>query len=185
MSNQPRAGVRRHARFRLRSVVAATGTVLALAAAAIPLSTASAAADTGSVWGGGGTVTVPVSPAGDNQPPANLPAAADRLTPPRPVAAGSPSATGRAVTPQGSGSGQVYVPHGQGQIPWHQYSDTRLTDSLVARVDLSDGNFMLAATDFDIAGVGDSLQLAHTYSSFPDPYGDVSATWFLSTPRAA
>ncbi|WP_344366501.1 hypothetical protein [Streptomyces gobitricini] len=45
-------------------------------------------------------------------------------------------------------------------MSWHQLSDTRLSDALVARVNLSNGNLMLAATDFSIAGVGQKLQLA-------------------------
>ncbi|MCI3928099.1 hypothetical protein [Streptomyces sp. AN091965] len=44
-----------------------------------------------------------------------------------------------------------YVPEGQGAVPWHELSDFRVTDSLVARVDLSNGNLMLAATDFHVA----------------------------------
>ncbi|MDQ0798156.1 hypothetical protein QFZ58_006644 [Streptomyces sp. B1I3] len=45
------------------------------------------------------------------------------------------------------------------------------TDALVARVDYSTGNLMLAGTDFDIAGVGQSLQLARTYNSLDAPAG--------------
>ncbi|MFF8869101.1 DUF6531 domain-containing protein [Streptomyces massasporeus] len=59
----------------------------------------------------------------------------------------------------------LFVPEGQGEVPWHRIIDTRLNDALVARVNVSDGNLMLAATDFDIAGVGQKLQLARTYNS--------------------
>ncbi|MEU7696682.1 RHS repeat-associated core domain-containing protein [Streptomyces sp. NPDC039028] len=71
----------------------------------------------------------------------------------------------------------TFVPDGQGQVPWHRYADTRLTDALVARVNLSNGNLMLAATDFDIAGVGQKLQLTRTYNSFTGPYGQVENWW--------
>ncbi|MGA5499245.1 RHS repeat-associated core domain-containing protein [Streptomyces cinereoruber] len=71
----------------------------------------------------------------------------------------------------------TFVPEGQGEVPWHRYSDTRLTDALVARVNLSNGNLMLAATDFDIAGVGQKLRLTRTYSSFTGPYGQVENWW--------
>ncbi|WP_347560681.1 RHS repeat-associated core domain-containing protein [Streptomyces sp. AcH 505] len=70
-----------------------------------------------------------------------------------------------------------YVPEGQGEVPWHKFSDTRLSDALVARVDLSDGNLMLAATDFDIAGVGQKLQLTRTYNSLDAPYGVMTPRW--------
>ncbi|WP_455567272.1 RHS repeat-associated core domain-containing protein [Streptomyces cinereoruber] len=71
----------------------------------------------------------------------------------------------------------TFVPEGQGEVPWHRYSDTRLTDALVARVNLSNGNLMLAATDFDITGVGQKLQLTRTYNSFTGPYGQVENWW--------
>lgn len=60
-----------------------------------------------------------------------------------------------------------FVPEGQGEVPWHQIHDFRITDALVGRIDYSTGNLMLAATDFDIAGVGQKLQLTRTYNSLP------------------
>ncbi len=71
-----------------------------------------------------------------------------------------------------------YLPEGQGEVPWHQIVDTRLNDALVARVNVSDGNLMLAATDFDIAGVGQKLQLTRTYNSLEAPWGKVSQRWW-------
>ncbi|WP_229829163.1 hypothetical protein, partial [Streptomyces massasporeus] len=56
-----------------------------------------------------------------------------------------------------AGEATPFVPEGQGEVPWHRIIDTRLNDALVARVNVSDGNLMLAATDFDIAGVGQKL----------------------------
>ncbi|MGQ4354915.1 RHS repeat-associated core domain-containing protein [Streptomyces drozdowiczii] len=73
----------------------------------------------------------------------------------------------------------VWVPRGQGDVPWHRIADTRLTDALVARVDYSTGNLMLAGTDFDIAGVGQKLQLARTYNSLDAPAGAMAQrAWF-------
>ncbi|MEU9026234.1 RHS repeat-associated core domain-containing protein [Streptomyces sp. NPDC048383] len=77
----------------------------------------------------------------------------------------------------------VYVPEGQGAVPWHQISDFRITDSLVARINYSNGNLMLAATDFQVAGVGQSLRLARTYNSLNSPYGKVSDSWWQEYER--
>ncbi|MFI9175622.1 RHS repeat-associated core domain-containing protein [Streptomyces lincolnensis] len=76
-----------------------------------------------------------------------------------------------------------YLPEGQGQVPWHRILDTRLNDATVARVNLSNGNLMLAATDFDIAGVGQKLQLARTYNSLEAPWGKVSQRWWQGYER--
>ncbi|GAA2516424.1 hypothetical protein GCM10010393_56800 [Streptomyces gobitricini] len=65
-----------------------------------------------------------------------------------------------SLTPDLDRAAMWTLPEGQGRVSWHQLSDTRLSDALVARVNLSNGNLMLAATDFSIAGVGQKLQLA-------------------------
>ncbi|WP_307679905.1 RHS repeat-associated core domain-containing protein [Streptomyces sp. V4I2] len=64
-------------------------------------------------------------------------------------------------------------------------SDFRISDSLVARIDYSTGNLMLAATDFDVAGVGQKLQLARTYNSLDAPWGKVSQRWWQTYERYA
>lgn len=79
----------------------------------------------------------------------------------------------------------TYVPEGQAAVPWHQISDFRITDSLVARVNYSNGNLMLAATDFDVAGVGQPLRLARTYNSLDAPWGKVSQRWWQEYERYA
>ncbi|MCK8681401.1 RHS repeat-associated core domain-containing protein [Streptomyces lichenis] len=76
-----------------------------------------------------------------------------------------------------------FVPEGQGAVPWHRISDFRITDSLVARINLSNGNLMLAATDFEVAGVGQKLRLARTYNSFDAPWGKVSQRWWQEYER--
>ncbi|MEV6881314.1 RHS repeat-associated core domain-containing protein [Streptomyces sp. NPDC051135] len=76
-----------------------------------------------------------------------------------------------------------YLPEGQGEVPWHRILDTRLDDALVARVNVSNGNLMLAATDFDIAGVGQKLQLTRTYNSLEAPWGKVSQRWWQAYER--
>ncbi|MGX1911925.1 RHS repeat-associated core domain-containing protein [Streptomyces phaeochromogenes] len=78
---------------------------------------------------------------------------------------------------------EAVVPEGQGQVPWHQISDVRVADSLVARVNYSNGNLMLAATDFQVAGVGKSLQLTRTYNSLDTPWGKVSQRWWANYER--
>ncbi|WP_333771697.1 RHS repeat domain-containing protein [Streptomyces sp. IBSBF 2435] len=159
--------------------VAAATTVLAVAAAGVPLAAGTADAAPShatSVWGHHQAVKAPVIPVGRNRPVASdthLTAAA--------------SATARrarqAATSNGTVSPLVAPPSGQGQVPWHQYSDMRVTDSLVARVDLSSGDLMLAGTDFDIAGAGDRLQLTRTYSSFTGVGGTVGSRWWASYDR--
>ncbi|MER7407862.1 DUF6531 domain-containing protein [Streptomyces sp. NPDC000070] len=42
---------------------------------------------------------------------------------------------------------------------------------------------MLAATDFDIAGVGQKLQLTRTYNSLEAPWGKVSQRWWQAYER--
>ncbi|MFG3369558.1 RHS repeat-associated core domain-containing protein [Streptomyces sp. NPDC048156] len=86
-----------------------------------------------------------------------------------------------------AGDAQIttYVPEGQGSVPWHQISDFRITDSLVARVNHSNGNLMLAATDFEVAGAGKSLRLARTYNSLEVPWGKVTQRWWQEYERYA
>ncbi|MFF7203106.1 RHS repeat-associated core domain-containing protein [Streptomyces sp. NPDC008141] len=90
-----------------------------------------------------------------------------------------PSGRARSAT---SGT-LVYVPEGQGSVPWHQISDFRITDALVARINLSNGNLMLAGTDFEVAGVGQKLRLARTYNSLDAPWGKVSQRWWQEYER--
>ncbi|WP_349362125.1 DUF6531 domain-containing protein [Streptomyces sp. H27-C3] len=131
-----------------------------------------------SAWGKGGAAKMPEVKVGQTEPAApvaegKLPekrakwraAQKKRATEPTPTAARS---AGIAADAQALAA---YVPEGQGDVPWHQIGDFRITDSLVARVDYSTGNLMLAGTDFDVAGVGQSLQLARTYNSLDAPWG--------------
>ncbi|WP_435864354.1 DUF6531 domain-containing protein [Streptomyces phaeochromogenes] len=78
---------------------------------------------------------------------------------------------------------EALVPKGQGQVPWHQISDVRVTDSLVARVNYSTGNLMLAATDSQVTGAGQSLQLTRTYNSIEAPWGKISQRWWVNYER--
>jgi RHS repeat-associated protein len=72
------------------------------------------------------------------------------------------------------------IPSGQGAVPWHLISDVRVTGALVVRINYSNGNLMLAATDFDIAGVGQRLQLTRTYNSFTAPHGLLGPHWWCN-----
>ncbi|MFJ8298267.1 RHS repeat-associated core domain-containing protein [Streptomyces sp. NPDC094447] len=156
----------------------------ALALSSLPAATAVAAGQEGtpvsSAWGrDGGEPVLPKVPVGVNKPVPGEPSAAPS----------EEEATWRAAEKQRRDGGGpqksarsalgvlTFVPDGQGQVPWHRYADTRLTDALVARVNLSNGNLMLAATDFDIAGVDQKLQLTRTYNSFTGPYGQVENWW--------
>ncbi|MEU6393646.1 RHS repeat-associated core domain-containing protein [Streptomyces sp. NPDC046939] len=92
---------------------------------------------------------------------------------------GTPAAARSAADP----TLLVYVPEGQGAVPWHRISDFAITDALTARIDFSTGNLMLAATDFSIAGVGQDLTLARTYNSLDAPWGTVSQRWWQQYER--
>ncbi|MFJ3767239.1 RHS repeat-associated core domain-containing protein [Streptomyces sp. NPDC090082] len=133
-----------------------------------------------SAWGGDGSDPVaPKVPVGVNKPIPSEPSAAPSAEEAAWRAAQKQRRDGDG--PQKSARSALgvltFVPEGQGEVPWHRYSDTRLTDALVARVNLSNGNLMLAATDFDIAGVGQKLQMTRTYNSFTGPYGQVENWW--------
>ncbi|MCF0077670.1 RHS repeat-associated core domain-containing protein [Streptomyces lomondensis] len=92
-------------------------------------------------------------------------------------------AMGAASRAAAAAEATPYTPEGQGEVPWHRIIDTRLNDALVARVNVSNGNLMLAATDFDIAGVGQKLQLTRTYNSLEAPWGKVSQRWWQAYER--
>ncbi len=92
-------------------------------------------------------------------------------------------AKGSVARPEASAEATPFTPEGQGEVPWHRIIDTRLNDALVARVNVSNGNLMLAATDFDIAGVGRKLQLTRTYNSLEVPWGKVSQRWWQAYER--
>ncbi|MFD3515441.1 RHS repeat-associated core domain-containing protein [Streptomyces sp. NPDC058657] len=169
--------------------------VLALGAGALPTATADPAVPppvpANSVWGKeSAKLPVPPVKVGETAPVA-------------PVAEATPSkerAAWRKAQEARTESGQkarfaapsaaaaplaAEVPEGQGAVPWHKISDFRITDSLVARVSYSTGNLMLAGTDFDVAGVGQSLQLSRTYNSMDAPWGKVSQRWWQGYERYA
>ncbi|WP_217131449.1 RHS repeat-associated core domain-containing protein [Streptomyces sp. AC558_RSS880] len=132
-------------------------------------------------------VEAPATPTGSTRPPASRAEA----EPSAEVAAWRAAqqalatrAAGKGTTARASAAAETtYVPEGQGEVPWHRILDTRLNDALVARVNVSDGNLMLAATDFDIAGVGQKLQLTRTYNSLEAPWGKVSQRWWQAYER--
>lgn len=145
-----------------------------------------------SAWGPGGPkAEIPPVKVGSNKPAGNEAEAAPSQekaawleaerkragtgTPPAPA--------GKAARGAEAAAPSAYVPEGQGSVPWHQISDFRITDSLVARVNYSTGNLMLAGTDFEIAGVGQKLRLARTYNSLDAPWGKVSQRWWQEYER--
>ncbi|MFI8191661.1 RHS repeat-associated core domain-containing protein [Streptomyces sp. NPDC085946] len=132
-------------------------------------------------------VEAPATPAGVTKPPASeaeeQPSAEVRAwrAAQKARTAGTTEAARTAAVAEAAET--TYVPEGQGDVPWHRVLDTRLNDALVARVNLSNGNLMLAATDFDIAGVGQKLQLTRTYNSLEAPWGKVSQRWWQAYER--
>ncbi|MBX9427437.1 RHS repeat-associated core domain-containing protein [Streptomyces lateritius] len=170
--------------------------VLALGASSLPAFAASPAAGPGpsSVWGKKAEpLEVPPVKVGSTKPVASQAEAApskeeaawraaqrERAR----TTAKAPSKEQRApVAPSAETGALSWVPEGQGSVPWHQISEFRVTDSLVARINLSNGNLMLAATDFEVAGVGQKLRLARTYNSLQGPYGKMSDRWWQEYER--
>ncbi|MFG3101732.1 RHS repeat-associated core domain-containing protein [Streptomyces sp. NPDC048182] len=90
----------------------------------------------------------------------------------------SSAGDGRAVA-----AAEGSPPEGQGDVPWHRSTTFAVTDALTAKIDYSTGNLMLTATDFDIAGVGQSLRLARTYNSLNAPHGQVTQRWWQEYER--
>ncbi|MFD3440191.1 RHS repeat-associated core domain-containing protein [Streptomyces sp. NPDC058685] len=175
------------ARHSLTAAVA----VLALGASALPAFAAPtpppADPGPGSVWGKkAAPLTQPPVKVGSTKPvPGEAEAAPSKEEAAWRAAQKERARTGETPggTARSSAAPLVHVPEGQGSVPWHQISDFRITDSLVARVNLSNGNLMLAGTDFDVAGVGQKLRLARTYNSLDAPWGKVSQRWWQEYER--
>ncbi|MEV6087885.1 RHS repeat-associated core domain-containing protein [Streptomyces parvulus] len=132
-------------------------------------------------------VAAPATPAGTTKAPASQAEAKPSAEVAAWRAAQKTRTTGEqpaeASAARSAAASTDYLPEGQGEVPWHRIVDTRLDDALVARVNLSNGNLMLAATDFDLAGVGQKLQLARTYNSLEAPWGKVSQRWWQAYER--
>ncbi|MGD9486065.1 DUF6531 domain-containing protein [Streptomyces sp. TRM70308] len=96
---------------------------------------------------------------------------------------GTKEPQGPDAVPSADAAATTYVPEGQDAVPWHEIIDVRVTDSLMVRINYSTGNLMLAATDFEVAGVGQNLRLARTYNSLDAPWGQVSQRWWQEYER--
>ncbi|PJE99503.1 Wall-associated protein [Streptomyces carminius] len=177
----------RRARRPFRTSLVAAVAVAAVTATALPAVAAPGdeRPEPASAWGrdgAAGKVKAPPVKAGKNRPPKSARSAEPT---------GEQRAWSKAQRERLSGAGAEggepavlsWVPEGQGEVPWHEISDLRLTDALVARVNYSNGNLMLAATDFDIAGVGHKLQLTRTYNSLDAPFGSLSEPWWTGYER--
>lgn len=179
----------RRARRSSRIALAAAITTAALVVAAAPAESAPSEPPLPkpeSPWTKPTKVDVPATPAGDTKAPDSQAEAAVSTEVAAWRTAQKARVTGGNKTTGTAGvAAEVppYIPEGQGQVPWHRHLDTRLDDALVARVNLSNGNLMLAATDFDIAGVGQKLQLTRTYNSLEAPWGKVSQRWWQGYER--
>ncbi|WP_305000340.1 RHS repeat-associated core domain-containing protein [Kitasatospora sp. SolWspMP-SS2h] len=96
---------------------------------------------------------------------------------------GAPASAQRSASPQGALSSQAVAGSGQGEIPWNTYTSVRLHDALVAKVNLATGNLLLAATDLDLAAVGQRLQLTRSFNSTASPSGPLGHGWFAGFDR--
>ncbi len=186
----PRVGARllRSTRLRTARSLTAAFTVLALGTAASPaLAAPSPVPADATHWGDHGRAAMPPVRAGTTRPPrtaaSTAPTAAERAWRDRESErlrdAGRRPALSRPLGPAAT-----FVPRRQGEVPWHRVFGFRMTDALTGRVDYSTGNLMLAATDFDIAGVGQKLQLNRTFNAFTAPTGQLSSPWWLNGERA-
>ncbi|NKI40789.1 RHS repeat-associated core domain-containing protein [Streptomyces physcomitrii] len=167
----------------------AVGTSAALSLSLLAAPAVAETGEPGSAWGKDAPrFTVPEVKPGSNEPvasrveaPVEAEVAAWRAEQKKRAAgqSGGVSARGRAADAAPS----TYVPEGQGRVPWHKVSDFAITDALSAHIDFSTGNLMLTATDFDVAGVGQSLRLARTYNSLDAPWGKISQRWWQQYER--
>ncbi|WP_444545478.1 RHS repeat-associated core domain-containing protein [Streptomyces xanthochromogenes] len=158
--------------------------VLGLGASALPAFAAGPVPTQGSAWGKSKSrAAMPAVKVGQNKAPKNQRKAAPSPERRQWEAGQKSRLAGRQQSAAAAPSVKVYVPHGQGDVPWHQIFDFRITDSLVGRIDYSTGNMMLAATDFDITGVSNSLRLTRTYNSFDGPFGQVADPWWTGYER--
>ncbi|MET9115603.1 RHS repeat-associated core domain-containing protein [Streptomyces longwoodensis] len=187
----PRARARRLRSGRLRAArtLAAVLTAAALGAAAVPAVAAPEAgppAGDRSHWGDHGRAPMPPVRAGSTRPPATVrsagPSAAEQAWHQR-ESDRLRHGGRRPAAPRSATAAAAFVPRGQGDVPWHSIFGFRMTDALTGRIDYSTGNLMLAATDFDIAGVGQKLQLTRTYNAFTAPEGQVSRPWWVNWER--
>ncbi|MEV1046469.1 RHS repeat-associated core domain-containing protein [Streptomyces sp. NPDC049916] len=179
---------RRPRRPGARGAAAATLLALALTAAPTPALAAPSAPSApdvpaGSHWGDNGRARPPAVLTGSNRPPRSVssrpPSAGQRAWQQREdqrLRRGERTPLDRAAA--------AAAPAGQGDVPWHRITDFRITDALVGRIDHSTGNLMLAATDAEIAGAGQSLTLTRTYNSLDAPSGQVSRPWWLGYERS-
>jgi RHS repeat-associated protein len=181
---------RRSSRYGLIAALA----TLALVAPAVPAFAAPSPADPGptSAWGKKTDFEMPPVKVGKTKPvPGEAEAESTKEQAAWRAEQKERARTGALVKPPKSSSrssaadaaATAFVPEDQGAVPWHQISDFRITDALVARINLSTGNLMLAATDFEVAGVGKTLRLARTYNSFDAPWGKVSQRWWQEYER--
>ncbi|WP_008406600.1 RHS repeat-associated core domain-containing protein [Streptomyces sp. SM8] len=160
----------------------------ALTLTLLPASGAAAADDPGSAWGSDAPkLASPEVKVGETKPVANRAETAPTGERADWRAEQQRRATGtdEPASARRAAAASDFVPEGQGAVPFHQISDFRITDSLVARVNHSTGNLMLAGTDFDVAGVGQQLQLTRTYNSLDAPWGKVSQRWWQAYERYA
>ncbi|WP_434097401.1 RHS repeat-associated core domain-containing protein [Streptomyces massasporeus] len=187
-------------RARTRSatgVTLAAVTSIALAVSVLPGASVAAADDKPvSVWGKDSPdFEMPPVKVGENRPVASEPSEnpTDEAFLPwqreqRERVKGSPDKAGGGQQTSDRGaaadaSALSVVPEGQGNVPWHRYTSFAITDALTAKIDYSTGNLLLTATDFDIAGVGQRLQLARTYNSLDAPWGRISQRWWQQYER--
>ncbi|WP_353945307.1 RHS repeat-associated core domain-containing protein [Streptomyces sp. HUAS MG91] len=183
-----RSARRRRTQKKLRSAAFGVLTTGAVTLSLLPATTSVAAADSPvSAWGRDTHYAVPPVKVGTTTPPQNrepqAPGGADaKLLAAFKAKAESP-ADAAAARQVAAATTTTTIPQGQGAIPWHRISDFRITDALVARVNYSTGNLMLASTSFDMAAVGNQLQLTQTYNSMDSSYGRMARRWWLNYER--
>lgn len=84
----------------------------------------------------------------------------------------------RSATVAGAGPGSAEA---LGERGWYSYEDFPLTDRLQAKVNVSSGNLLLAATDLALAGTGIDLGIGHHYNSRSIQDNPAGLGWTMST----
>ncbi|MEU0226244.1 RHS repeat-associated core domain-containing protein [Streptomyces sp. NPDC006284] len=117
----------------------------------------------------GAALLVALIPAQASASPVGKPA------PPRPTASPVGKTTAPASTPIGvAGKDRALVEPGIlqstfqglgiGQVPWSEFHEAPLSDSVGAQVNYGNGNLLVSVNAFDIADAGPGLSLGHAYN---------------------
>ncbi|MCC4907921.1 RHS repeat-associated core domain-containing protein [Microbacterium sp. cx-59] len=119
------------------------------------------------------TVWEPRSDAADAEVPDDLSIPDDAWTPPAPDRALGVAPGDAQRAPAGTVAGAP----GVGEMPWFSFQDFALAPDTTAGVNLANGNLIVKANDFAIAGPGYALRHDRYYNGLSTTYGSQGGGW--------